>query len=583
MVADAQGQVGSTLDPRQQAGPFSPFEHPKLHRSEYADSAENAGDDIKQAYAGMMMPPVLGSSPPVDREFLTARQLHQQGQLADAARLYQRVLERNANHADALNLYGVLLRHQNNFELAEKLLRKAALLKPNFPPMHTNLGNALFDLKKFNDALNAFSRAIQLEPNNGEAYYNRGNCLQELERYEEAGRDYERALNIYPDDAEIYLSKGNLEKRLRCFEQALVSCDRAIELKPDYAEAYYNRGAVLLDLRRLDEALTSYDRAIKLNPDYAESYWNKSLTLLLSGNLQEGWRLYEWRWKNEALKMAARDFVQPLWLGPENISGKTILLHSEQGLGDTLQFCRYAALVKARGARVLLQVQKPLIRLLRALEGVDIILGPEDALPHLDCHCPLLSLPLAFQTDIQSIPKAYRYLDPDKILQEKWAARLGSRSKPRIGLAWSGNPAHENDRNRSLPLEQILSRLPAEYEYFCLQKDVRDQDLSVLGSSNIRRFSDKLTDFAETAALCDLMDLVISVDTSVAHLAGALGKPTCVLLPYIPDWRWLLDREDSPWYPTMRLFRQERAGGWDGVLAKVGDALNATSLGEADG
>ena len=327
-------------------------------------------------------------------------------------------------------------------------------------------------------------------------------------------------------------------------------------------------------MKRFDEALRNHDRAIELDPDYAEFYLNKSLTLLLWGELKEGWKLYEWRWKTKAQKIFPREFSQPLWLGEEAIKEKTILLHSEQGLGDTLQFCRYTALVKARGARVLLQVQKPLVRLLGELEGVDAILTQEDELPNFDCHCPLLSLPLAFQTDIQSIPSVYRYVDADKILQEKWASRLGSKTKPRIGITWSGNSAHINDHNRSLPLAQLINYLPKNYEYFCLQKDIRDQDLDVLGGSNIRRFSDKITDFAETAALCDLMDLVISVDTSVAHLAGALGKPTLVLLPYVPDWRWLLDREDSLWYSSVRLFRQERAGYWDPVLEKVKYALD---------
>lgn len=292
------------------------------------------------------------------------------------------------------------------------------------------------------------------------------------------------------------------------------------------------------------------------------------------GELKEGWKLYEWRWKTSAQKVFAREFSQPLWLGEEAVLGKTILLHSEQGLGDTLQFCRYAPLVKALGLRVLLQVQTPLVRLLAELEGVDAIFGQESAPPIFDYHCPLLSLPLSFRTDLNSIPKAHRYLCPDKDLRDKWSARLGNKNKPRIGIAWSGNSNHKNDQNRSLSLRQLLKYLPERYEYFCLQKDVRDGDLNILGGSNIRQFSDELRDFAETAALCDLMDLVISVDTSVAHLAGALGKPTWVLLPYVPDWRWLLDREDSPWYPSVRLFRQERAGYWDPVLEKVEYALD---------
>ena len=507
-------------------------------------------------------------------EFLTARQLHQQGRLAQAARIYQSILQKNSKHVDTLNLYGVLLHQMKNFILAEKILQRASILKPSFPPVHTNLGNLLTDMKRYSEALTAFSRTIRLEPNNARAYSNLGVVFERLNRPDKALRNYDRAIELDPDYADAYSNRGVVLSDLKRFDEALASCDRAIDLEPDYAEAYSNRGVVLSDLKRFDEALRNHDRAIELDPDYAEFYLNKSLTLLLWGELKEGWKLYEWRWKTKAQKIFPREFSQPLWLGEEAIKEKTILLHSEQGLGDTLQFCRYTALVKARGARVLLQVQKPLVRLLGELEGVDAILTQEDELPNFDCHCPLLSLPLAFQTDIQSIPSVYRYVDADKILQEKWASRLGSKTKPRIGITWSGNSAHINDHNRSLPLAQLINYLPKNYEYFCLQKDIRDQDLDVLGGSNIRRFSDKITDFAETAALCDLMDLVISVDTSVAHLAGALGKPTLVLLPYVPDWRWLLDREDSLWYSSVRLFRQERAGYWDPVLEKVKYALD---------
>ena len=515
-----------------------------------------------------------GKSPTDSEDFLIARQLHQQGSLDDAAMIYRRILKRNPNHSDTLNLFGVLIQQKGKLKEAEQLLRRAAALKHNFPPIQTNLGNVLFDLEKFSDALSRFSRAIELEPTNGRAYYNRANLFAKMKKFSEAIQDYDHALKYFPNDAEVYLNKGNVLRDMDRKNEALNCYDRAIHMKPDYAEAYYNRGNLLSEQRRFDDALGSYDLAIQLQPRYVDAHWNKALALLLNGKLKEGWRLYEWRWKTEHQEKNARNYSKPLWLGKEDLSGKTILLWAEQGFGDTIQFCRYAALVKSRGARVLLEIPQPLARLLKGLPGVDILLDGGQPLPHFDYHCPLLSLPRAFNTELETIPKHQHYLTISDELREKWALKLGTKIKPRIGIAWSGNRSHINDHNRSLILEFLLRYLPGDYEYFCLQKDIRAQDIEVLKKSTIRHFGDQMTDFAATAALCDLMDLVISVDTSVAHLSGAIGTPTWILLPHIPDWRWLLDRDDSPWYPSVRLFRQDRAGAWDAVLKNIKGALD---------
>jgi hypothetical protein len=320
----------------------------------------------------------------------------------------------------------------------------------------------------------------------------------------------------------------------------------------------------------MEEALASFDRAIAIKPDYAEGYWNKSLGLLLAGDFAQGWELHEWRWKSETtLGLQSRNFPQRLWLGTEDIAGKTILLHAEQGLGDTIQFCRYARLVKALGAKVVLEVPKALRSLLSGLEGVDELVEQGEALPAFDYHCPLLSLPLAFKTDLTNVPGSRPYLAASPQKRDAWAQRLGAKSKPRAGLVWSGSTLHKNDHNRSLTLQQLLPHLPDCCEYLSLQKEVRDVDKAVLEGSGIRHYGEELEDFTDTAALCELMDLVISVDTSVAHLAGAIGKETWVLLPYSPDWRWLLDRHDSPWYASMTLYRQDETREWPSVLRRM--------------
>jgi hypothetical protein len=313
-----------------------------------------------------------------------------------------------------------------------------------------------------------------------------------------------------------------------------------------------------------------------LQPDYADAHWNEALLRLVRGDFSRGWAKYQWRWKSESLGVSKRNFLQPLWLGAEAIDGTTILLHSEQGFGDTIQFCRYVPLVAARGARVILEVESPLHEIMTNLAGATQVISRGDALPDFDFQCPLPSLPLAFGTRLETIPAATAYLRaPDQTLKN-WQARLGPKARPRIGLVWSGRPAHKNDQNRSISLRSLLPLLDIEATFVSLQKDVRSDDAAVLKERNdVLNFGDELKDFSNTAALILQLDLVISVDTSVAHLAGALGAPVWILLPYSPDWRWLLDRDDSPWYPSVRLFRQQQIGNWAGVIDQVKNELRS--------
>jgi len=379
---------------------------------------------------------------------------------------------------------------------------------------------------------------------------------------------------LQPDLAEVLSNRGITLHELNRYDEALASYDRALVLQPDYATALNNRGINLYDLKRYDEALASYQRALALRPDYAEAHWNEALLRLLTGDYSHGWAKYEWRWKKESMAPVKRNFPQPVWLGGDAIDGKTILLHSEQGFGDTIQFCRYVPLVAARGAHVILEVERPLQQLMTTLAGATQVIAKGDPLPDFEVHCPLLSLPLAFGTRVETIPSGPPYLRAPAQSLMNWDTRLAPQRRPRIGLAWSGNAAHQSDRQRSISLRTLLPLLDTGATFVSVQKDVNAADAGVLTErGDILHFGDALGDFSDTAALISNLDLVISVDTSVAHLAGALGKPVWVLLAYAPDWRWLLDRDDSPWYPTARLFRQDASRAWDGVIVRVQQAL----------
>jgi hypothetical protein len=319
--------------------------------------------------------------------------------------------------------------------------------------------------------------------------------------------------------------------------------------------------------------LASYDAAIALRPDYADAHFFKGLSSLVTGDFEHGWSEYEWRREAPAAKIPARDFPQPRWLGEDDIAGKTILLHGEQGFGDTIQFCRYVPLAAARGARVILEVAEPLRELMTDLAGTTKIIPKGDPLPDFDFQCPLPSLPLAFKTRLDTIPSGAAYLRAPNQALEYWNALLGTKRRPRIGLAWAGNAKHVRDRERSMRLRDLLPLLDVDATFVSLQKEIRAGEAETLTSCNVLQFSPQLGDFSDTAALISQLDLVISVDTGVAHLAGALGKPVWILVTHAPDWRWLLDRDDSPWYPSARLFRQRETREWVDVTMRVREAL----------
>jgi tetratricopeptide (TPR) repeat protein len=501
---------------------------------------------------------------------------HQAGRLAEAEKIYNRILAIVPGHCGGSHWLGVIFHQRGEHVRAVRYIDAALAQNPDDVLALNNRGNALQALKRFEDALASYDRALALRPDFADAHSNRGNALQALQRSEDAVASFDRALALRPDFAEACYNRGNALHALAQFAQALTSYDRALALRPHYAEAHCNRGVTLHDLKRFDEALASYRRALTLRPEYAEAHYGEALCRLLTGDLDRGWDEHEWRWETEQFRNGRRDFSAPLWDGSQEVAGKTVLVHAEQGFGDTIQFARYVPAVAERGARVILEVQEPLHDLMHTLPGAAQIVSRGDMLPDFDMHCPLLSLPRAFATRLESIPAQTPYLHASAGRVADWNARLPPRTRPRIGLVWSGRPTHKNDSNRSIGLGSFLPLLDGvEATFVSLQRDVRAADATLLRKrTGLVHFGDKLKTFADTAALIANLDLVIAVDTSVAHLAGALRKPVWVLLPFIPDWRWLLDRDDSPWYPTARLFRQDDSRRWDSVFVRLRAALD---------
>ena len=407
-------------------------------------------------------------------------------------------------------------------------------------------------------------------------HWNQGNEFRGLGRWQEALASYGRAIEHNSRFAEAHCNLGNVYQILERWEEALLCYDHALAVDRHSRMVWSNRGVVLQEIHRFDEALTSFERALELANHDASAHFNRGILLLLTGDLARGWPDYEWRWEDRAGSVfkEKRNFPQPRWQRSMPLEGKTILLYGEQGYGDTLQFCRFVPLVAALGASVILEVRAPLIPLLADLDGVSRLVRLGGMLPVFDCQCALMSLPVAFGTTLESIPHTAKYLCADAGKVAEWRVRLGVSSKPRIGLAWSGNPAHQNDAHRSIALSQLLAALPEAFDYVVLQKEVREPDRCLVESNaHVFNANGELHDFSDTAALCECLDLVISVDTSVAHLNAALGRPTWILLPFHPDWRWLLERSDSPWYSSVTLYRQAARGDWPSVLTRLGADL----------
>jgi tetratricopeptide (TPR) repeat protein len=453
----------------------------------------------------------------------------------------------------------------------------ALATEPKNYAARNNMGVVLLDMGRFEEAAAHFRKVTEARPDVVNAFSNLGLALTQLKRFDEALTVFDRAVKLDADFAEAINNRGNAMRQLDRLEQALADFDRAIALKPDYADAHANRAACLDDLSRSEEALASYDTALTLKPDHADAHLNRALNRLRAGDLKNGWVEAEWRWKAPSLRLSRGRSNRPLWLGAESIAGKTLLLHNDQGFGDSIQFCRYIPHLAERGASVILEIDRSLRSLLSGVAGIAQCVVKGETLPDHDLQCPLASLPLAFDTTIETIPSHVPYISVGGNAA-RWEAFLGSTARPRIGIVWSGNPDHTNDRNRSLRLKALKPLFDTAAQFVSLQKNARETDLAALREhGGILDAARELDSFADTAALIQQLDLVISVDTSVAHLAGALGKPVWILLPYVPDYRWLLDRDDTPWYPTARLYRQTATRDY----AEVIDRMRADLLRDA--
>jgi tetratricopeptide (TPR) repeat protein len=530
----------------------------------------------------------------------------------DAIQFYQKALKYNPYLAEAHNNIGIALHEKGRFDEAVLNFQNALELKVDYAEAYFNMGNAFHKKKQHDYAMASYNKALKINPALYEAYNNIGLILQEQGNLMEAISNYRKVVQIKPDFAMAYFNLGTVFQKEKKLDEAITNFKRALQLDPDIDNAHLNLGIALHEKGFPDEALSSYEQAVKqkpdsidaltnlgivlqakqrlveaisvfrkvlqMKPDDAEAHWNFSITLLLSGNFEAGWMEYEWR--QHVKEFEKRSFTKPRWNG-EDIRARAVLLYAEQGIGDTIQFVRYAPLLAQKGARVFVECQAELVSLLTGVDGVQEVIKRGEVLPEFDMHCSLLSLPYIFNTSLETIPSRIPYIQANPSLVAKWGDKVRSDTHLfKVGIAWSGNPKYKHDHLRSCELETFACLANIEgIDYFSLQKrKVAEQATDPLAGLRLIDFMDEVNDFADTAAIIQNLDLVISVDTAVAHLAGALGKTVWILLPYTPDWRWMLDREDSPWYPTMSLFRQKSPGEWGPVIEKVAEELRRQVL-----
>jgi tetratricopeptide (TPR) repeat protein len=489
-----------------------------------------------------------------------------QGRLREAAESFRSSLRSDPRVAETHFELGNALHAMNSLEEAAQSYLAALACEPAHAEASHNLGVTRTMQHRPDDAIAAYERAIHIRPHYPEPHNNLGTLMQALGRDDRAIYHYGQALRFAPDSLEVRYNLALLDQERERLEEAAAGYRELLGRKPDHAEAQTNLGNTLLALNRPGEAIRCYRQTLTEDPESVEGHWNLGLANLLLGRFEEGWKGHEWRFRQNDAK--ARVFPQPMWDGSP-LGGRSILLHCEQGLGDTLQFVRYAPLVKQRGGRVILECQEPLYRLLTGVRGVDRLISSGRPLPPFDCHAPLLSLPGIFQTALDTIPAKVPYIRVGRAEVGRWRRkieeRMGERTGLKVGLTWAGNPRHKNDRNRSLASGELgtLAGLD-QVVFFGLQKaPAKPSGLETID------LLEPSADFLDTAAILLNLDLLISVDTSVAHLAGALGKPVRTLLPTAPDWRWMLGRADSPWYPSMKLYRQTRRKDWSEALERL--------------
>ena len=555
--------------------------------------------------------------------------LQETGQLDSAIKAYDSALKIKADHIEAYSNKAIIYRSFGDLESGLICLDQAIEINDTFAEGHCNRGLILQGLRRYDEAIASYNRALELKPDYVEAMNNRGVILKDLGKFAESMASFYVAISLKKDYADAYSNLGLVFQEINQLDAAIMQYTKAIDLKEDFAEAYFNRGVTLQKMQDYDAAIKDYQTAISKKTHFAQPHnnlgvifhelqelelsvlhfdramedpgtladasWNRSLVLLTQGNYREGWSEYEWRRRaSKSGVLKNRVFHKPLWLGKESLENKTILVISEQGLGDTLQFCRYVPMLAKLGAKVIFEVQKPLLALMKGVEGVSgmTTTGIEPAEPY-DCYCPLMSLPHAFETTLETIPNSIPYIHSDPAKTEYWKNKLGKKNRMRIGLVWSGGfrpdqpEVWTTNNRRNLPLEKLTAFKDIDADFYSLQKgDPAESELLKVQKNGwngpqIINYASELKDFTDTAALIENLDLVIAVDTSTAHLAAALGKSTWILNRFDTCWRWLQEREDSPWYPSVRLFRQKQQGDWDHVLKITRDELilNSSKIG----
>lgn len=496
--------------------------------------------------------------------------LNSKNEFEKAYEIYKDILGENPNNTDALFGVGVILEKQKKFDLAIQFLSKAIESKPDIIEACLARGRIFRQQGMYENAILDFTDVVSRYPDNFKALIARGITFGQTRRFNSAINDFNMAIKINPNSAEAFYNLGVAHEKIHHFESAIDDYSIAVKLNPHDYKAYNNRGVARRETKCFEAALKDFEKSIKINPDFAEAYYNKSLTLLSFGMLKEGFQLYEYRWKTAHFQSQLRHFSRPLWLGNEDLTGKTILLHSEQGLGDSIQFCRYIKFFENVECRVLFEIEKPLMTIMGSLLPQENIFEKGSALPAFDFHCPLMSLPHAFGTTENSIPHKDPYLTPPQTRIKHWQNLLQKKTSPSIGLAWRGNPNHANDQRRSAKLNEIMGFLSEEYDWISLEKFPTKEELSLIRkTSHIRQFGAEIRDFSDTAALCSTLDAVISVDTSTAHLAASIGVQTHVLLRECADWRWLQNRPDTPWYETVTLHRKPAEASWGKLVEMV--------------
>jgi tetratricopeptide (TPR) repeat protein len=510
------------------------------------------------------------SEPDLPRLVRKAVAAHQDGDFSQADRLYRMALQRDPANFQLLHLIGTLAYQRGRLNEALRFLTAAVERNPRSAEALSDLGLAQHVAGRYDDALASQSAALAIEPDNPDLINRRAVALLRLGRPEDALAELDRMRAIAPDHVDGWGNRGNVLVRLNRPEEAIAAYDIARRIAGDTAQVLTNRAHALRRLDRIEEAIADLREALALRPDFAEAHFELGMAQLALGDYAEGWNAYEWRWATAAFAPSRRTFTSPLWTGEQAIAGKTVLLHAEQGFGDTIQFVRYAPLVARLGATVILEVQPELVSLVSEMKGLARVIAHGDKLPRFDLHCPLMSLPRAFRTQETTIPADVPYLGVPAPQAYGWAQRLPPNG-PLVGIAWAGRRTHHNDHNRSVPLARLAPALrQSGMRFVSLQRDLRAGDSEILrGLPNMLDPGAAPEDFADTAALISRLDAVISVDTAVAHLAGALGKPLYLLLPHAADFRWLRGRDDSAWYPSARLLRQPAPGDWESVTAQL--------------